>query len=638
MPIVMGTAGHIDHGKTTLVKMLTGIDCDRLSEEKKRGITIELGFAFLDFDDGSRLSVVDVPGHERFVKNMVAGATGIDFVLMVIAADEGIMPQTREHLDICSLLGVRTGIVALTKTDLVDEDWLEMVQEEVASSLEGTFLADCPIVPVSGRTGTGVDKLKQELGSLMAGFTSRRRSDLTRLPVDRVFTMKGHGTVVTGTLISGDLHLGEEVHIFPDGKNARVRGLQSHGSSVEGALAGRRTAINLQGVEVADVQRGQVVARPETLFPHDSWVVELTMLESSPLPLKHRKEIHFHYGSREILARIYLLDREKLMPGETAVCQMRFPSPQVGVYGDRVVLRSFSPLRTVAGGRVLSPAGHVVKRFSEGVAALKTLVADSSEDILNTQLELAGIEGVCFAELMTMSNLESKALEKVLGKMAGQQKAALFDKEDRRYVSGSLISSLEESLHCFLMEFHARESMKPAIPRSELATSWGRDIPLKLFHLIVERSLKKGTVVVDQQGVRLSEHKVSLASDTALVREMLLKAYKEGGIRPPNLKDALEPTGLNLREAAPVLQVLRDQGELIRINDDMYYHTGALDELKSRVIHFFSDHEEMSARDFKGMTNLSRKYLIPVLEFFDKEKLTVRIGDVRHLRKSRAAE
>lgn len=633
MPVVMGTAGHIDHGKTTLVKALTGIDCDRLSEEKKRGITIELGFAFLDFEDGSRLSVVDVPGHEKFVKNMVAGAAGIDFVLLVIAADEGIMPQTREHLDICSLLGIRTGMVALTKTDMVDEEWLEMVQEEVAAYLEPTFLSGCAIVSVSGRTGEGVAELKKELAALKAGFAAKRRSDLARLPVDRVFTMKGHGTVVTGTLVSGSLQVGEDVQLFPDDRTARVRGLQSHGISVEQAPAGRRTAVNLQGVDVADMQRGQVLARPGTLFPHDSWVVELSLLESSPLPLKHRKEIHFHHGAREVLARIHLLDRDKLMPGETAICQMRFPTPLAGVYGDRVVLRSFSPLRTIAGGRILSPSAHAIKRFSPAVDGLAVLTSDSPEEVILGQLGLAGANGVSFAELMTMSDLESKALEKHLGTMAGQQKVALFDKEERRYVSGALVAGLQDSLLAFLADFHARESMKPGMARGEIASSWGRGLPAKLFHLVVERLVKKGDVVADQQVLRLKDHKVSLASDTELVRETLLQAYEKGGIRPPNLKDALEPTGMSPREAAPVLQVLRDQGELVRINEDMYYHAPALEDLKNRVRGFFADHEEMSARDFKDMTDLSRKFIIPVLEFFDKEKLTVRVGDVRHLRK-----
>jgi selenocysteine-specific elongation factor len=630
----MGTAGHIDHGKTTLVKALTGIDCDRLSEEKKRGITIELGFAFLDFEDDSRLSVVDVPGHERFVKNMVAGAAGIDFVLLVIAADEGIMPQTREHLEICSLLGIDTGMVALTKTDMVDEEWLEMVQEEVASYLEPTFLGGTPIIPVSAHTGQGVPELRAELKKLMDRFAPRRRSDLARLPVDRTFTMKGYGTVVTGTLISGNFKVGDDVVLYPDETPARIRTLQSHGQGVEVAPAGRRTAVNLQGLEVQDVSRGEILARPGTMFPSEVWDIELTMLESSPRALKHRKEVHFHHGSREIMARIYLNDRDKLAPGETAVCQVRFTQPLASVYGDRIVLRSFSPLRTIAGGRVLSPVGHKVKRFSDAQKKLEALTAESPEEVIAAQLDLAGPQGRSFAELLTMTDLESKALEKTLNGMAGKQLALMFDKDERRYAYGPLVSELMEGLVAWLGEFHRKQSMKPGVQRGELASTWGRKLPAKLLHLVLERLMKKGDVVGDQEILRLKDHKVSLASDTAKVRELILGAYEKGGIRPPNLKDVLEPTKMDFKQAAPIFRHLQDEGKLVKIKEEMYYHAPALEDIRNRIIRFFDDNDEMDAQDFKGITDLSRKYAIPVLEHFDKQRLTVRVGDVRKLRKS----
>jgi selenocysteine-specific elongation factor len=637
MPVIMGTAGHIDHGKTTLIKALTGIDCDRLSEEKKRGITIELGFAFLDLgtggDAGERLGIVDVPGHEKFVKNMVAGATGVDFVMLVIAADEGIMPQTREHLEICQLLGVTTGLVALTKTDMVDPEWLEMVQEEVENYLEPTFLGGAPVIPVSSHTGQGLDQLRDALRALIAGFKPRRRSDLFRLPVDRVFTMKGHGTVVTGTMVSGSISLGEDVLLYPGGTASKVRGLQSHGETVETAQAGRRTAINLHGLEVDDIRRGDVVARPGTLFPSDVWDIELTVLESCRRSLKHRKEIHFHHGAREVLARIYLLDRDELKPGETALCQARFKEPLAGVYGDRVVLRSFSPLRAIAGGRVVGPRGHKVKRFSDQLAILNELTAEAPETVAATQLELAGAMGVTFNELLTMTNLESKALDKTLGVLGGQQKAILFDKESRRYAGGQVVQGLADGLLAWLVAFHKKDSMKPGVQRGELASSWGKALPPRLFHFIVERLLKKGDVVAEQEILRLKDHSVSLASDQEAVRAALTTAYEQGGATPPNLKDVLEPLGLDFKQAAPVLKLLQDQGVLVRVKDDMYYHGPALTAISGAIVGFFDSHQEMSAPDFKDLTGLSRKYLIPVLEYFDREKLTVRVGDVRHLRK-----
>ncbi len=633
MPVIMGTAGHIDHGKTTLVKALTGIDCDRLSEEKKRGITIELGFAHLDLGNDLRLGIVDVPGHEKFVKNMVAGATGVDFVTLVIAADEGIMPQTREHLEICQLLGVTTGLVALTKTDMVDAEWLEMVEEEVASYLEPTFLGGAPIIPVSAHTGDGLDDLKDAIRTLLGEFKPKRRSDLFRLPVDRVFTMKGHGTVVTGTMISGSISVGDDVILFPKGNETKVRGLQSHGETVETAQAGRRTAMNLHGLEVDDIKRGDVLARPGSLYPSDVWDIELTVLESSHIPLKHRREIHFHHGAREVLARIYLLDRDELMPGDTAVCQVRFTEPLAGVYGDRIVLRSFSPLRAFAGGTIIGPVGHQVKRFSDKVESLKTLTSDEPADVAAAQLELAGPAGLTFSELLIMTNLESKALEKTLGVLSGQQKAILFDKETRRYGGGELAQSLSESLLLFLDEFHKKDSMKPGVQRGELASSWGKELPAKFFHFIVERLLKKGDVVAEQEVLHLKGHKVSLASDQEKVREAIVAAYTKGGFTPPNLKDVLEPLGMDFKQASPVFRLLQDQGVLVRVKDDMYYHASALADIKAKILGFFESNKEMSAPDLKDLTGLSRKYLIPVLEFFDKEKLTVRVGDVRHLRK-----
>lgn len=633
MPVIMGTAGHIDHGKTTLVKALTGIDCDRLSEEKKRGITIELGFAHLDLGDGNRLGIVDVPGHEKFVKNMVAGAAGVDFVTLIIAADEGIMPQTREHLEICQLLGVQTGLVALTKTDMVDEEWLEMVEEEVAAYLEPTFLGGAPIVPVSATTGEGLEKLKDAIRGMLKEFKPKRRSDLFRIPVDRVFTMKGHGTVITGTMVSGSISVGEDVVLYPKGLESKVRGLQSHGETVDTAQAGRRTAANLHGLEVDDIKRGDVVARSGSLFPSDVWDIELTVLKSSHLPLKHRREIHFHHGAREVLARVHLLDRDELLPGETAVCQVRFSEPLAGVYGDRIVLRSFSPLRAFAGGRVVGPRGHAVKRFSSKVELLKGLTAEAPEEVAAMQLELAGVEGVSFDELLTMTNLQSKALEKTLGVLGGQQKAVLFDKDMRRYAGGQLVNELEDSLLVFLDAFHKKDSMKPGVVRGELASSWGQEMPTKLFHFVVERLLKKGDVVAEQEVLRLKDHTVSLASDQEKVRSTVLEAYERGQMMPPNLKDVLEPLGMDFKQAAPVFRLLQDQGQLVRVKDDMYYHVPALHQIKEKILGFFADNQEMSAPDLKALTGLSRKYLIPVLEYFDREKLTVRVGDVRHLRK-----
>lgn len=633
MPVIMGTAGHIDHGKTSLVRALTGIDCDRLGEEKRRGITIELGFAYLDLPGVDRLGIVDVPGHERFVKNMVAGAAGIDFVTLVIAADEGVMPQTREHLEICSLLGTETGLVALTKVDMVDEELLELVQEDISEFLKGTFLEGAPVMPVSSHTGQGIPELRAKLAEIAASFKPRRRTDLFRLPIDRIFSMKGYGTVITGTLVAGSVAVGQDILVYPQGKPSKVRNIQVHGRAAEKASAGQRTAVNLAGLEVEELERGQVLALPGTLFPSTTWDVELTLLKSSPRPLKHRKEVHFHHGSREVLARVYLLDRDQLMPGETCACQLRFEESLVGVYGDRVVLRSFSPLRTIGGGKLINPLGRKVKRHSEQVAVLHGLAKGEPEELALGQLLLAGPEGLSFAQLVTMTNLETRALDKLLGQLGGQQKALMYDKDGRVYVSGALLDELCASAVAFVAGYHRKNPLKPGLSRGELASDWGKGLPAKLFHFVMERLLKKGELVAEQEVLRLPGHKVSLASDEARMRSSILAAYEQGGITPPNLKDVLDPLGVDFKAAAPVFKHLQDQGELLKIKEDMYFSRSAMAKLQELIVGFFGSHEEMGPPDFKDLTGLSRKYAIPVLEYLDKEKVTVRVGDKRRLRK-----
>jgi selenocysteine-specific elongation factor len=638
MPVIMGTAGHIDHGKTTLIKALTGIDCDRLAEEKKRGITIELGFAFMDLPGGARLGVIDVPGHERFVKNMVAGAAGVDFVTLVIAADEGVMPQTREHLDICTLLGVTTGVVALTKSDMVDADWLAMVTDDVRAELAGTFLADAPIFPVSSHTGQGLPELRAALAALVEGFAPKRRSDLARLPIDRVFTLKGYGTVVTGTLIAGTFRVGDDVRLFPSEKRSKIRSLQSHGEKVEESPAGRRTAVNLASLEVEDVERGEVLALPGTLFPDASWEVELSCLAGAPRGIKHRTEVHFHHGTREILARVHLLDRDKLEPGQTAVCQIRFPDPMVGVHGDRVVVRSGAPLRTMAGGRLLSPMSRKVKRFDEATAAtLAELATATGGALVALQLRRAGVDGLGFQRLMTLTDLESKALDKVLSALGDKGETALVDregKEGRHYVHGSVIADLAASLLEAVAAYHKREPLKLGLSRSELASTWGKALSPKLFHLVVERQLRAGKLATEQDVLRLPTHKVSLASDQAKLRATLLTAYQGGGLTPPNVKDILEPLELTFKEAQPVYKVLQDEGLIVKAQENMYFCAAAIKGLIEKVqAYYAAGAADMGPAEFRELTGLTRKFLIALLEYLDKEKITVRVGDKRQLRK-----
>ncbi len=637
MPVVMGTAGHIDHGKTTLVKALTGIDCDRLGEEKRRGITIELGFAFMALPQNRRLSIVDVPGHEKFVKNMVAGASGIDFVMLVIAADEGVMPQTREHLEICALLGITNGLVVLTKVDMVDEEWLALVQEDVREFLVGSFLEDAPVFLVSAASGQGLDALQTYLAEKELSLQPERRSDLFRLPVDRVFTMRGHGTVVTGTMISGSVALGDDLELAPLGRRAKVRGLQSHGTTVELAPAGYRTALNLAGLEVEDIRRGDVLVLPGTLYPATVWAVRMTCLSSAPTPLKNRTEVHFHHGAREIQARVYFMDRDALMPGETCVCQVHFPETMAGVFGDRCVVRAFSPLRTVAGGVVVHPASSALRRkdaqFMEKKALLEELATAGAERRIVVHLALAGESGCSFRRLRVLTGMESKELEKALGKLGSAGQAFVFDKEARRYVWGETMERLGSSCTVFLRAYHAKEPLRPGLARGELASGWGRGLPPRLVHFIIERLVRTGAVMLEQDIIRLPGHTVSLAADQQGIREALVAAYCKGGTAPPNMKDVLEPLGVTTKEVAQVFTLLRSEGILIRVKDDMYYHTDALAALQGQLMDWFATNEDIGPNEFRELTGLSRKYVIPLLEYFDRERVTMRVADRRVLRK-----
>ncbi len=630
--LVMGTAGHIDHGKTSLVKALTGVDTDRLVEEKKRGITIELGFAHLDLAPGRRLGVVDVPGHERFVKNMVAGASGVDFVLLVVAADEGVMPQTREHLEICQLLGVESGLVALTKADMVDEELLELAAEDVQAALHGTFLEDAPLIPVSSHTGQGVETLRQALLETADACQPQGRSDLARLPVDRVFTLKGHGTVVTGTLISGEFVSGEEVVLYPREKVSKVRGLQSHGESVERAPAGRRTAVNLAGLEVAEVRRGDTLARPGSLFPQLAWDLEITCLASSPRPLRHRAEVHFHHGAAEIMARLYFFDREKLAPGETALAQARFTEPFPAVSGDRFVARSFAPLRTVAGGRVINPFGRRVRRRADDLETLSQLATAEGEAGVVARLQRAGPPGMTFAELQAATGAASKPLEKMLQTLSGQREATLFDKESRRYAAAGVCETLMEKALAFLEVFHRKDPAAPGATRGAVTQAM-RPAPPKLAHILLERLVKEERVALEQDRLRLPGHTATLGADGESVAEAIAEQYREAGTQPPNLKDVLEKHSLSAKEATPALTRLTGEGTLVRVKEDMYFDASAVASLVAAVRRYFETAEDLGPGEFRELTGLSRKYAIPLLEWLDKEKITMRVGDRRLLRR-----
>lgn len=640
MPVVMGTAGHIDHGKTTLVRALTGIECDRLGEEKERGITIELGFAFMPLPDGDRVSLIDMPGHERFIRNMVAGTAGIDFVMLVIAADEGVMPQTREHLEICQLLGVSHGLVALTKIDTVDADWLEMVRDDVQTFLQGSFLEDAPIYSVSSQTGEGLDTLRQGIYEASQKYSPQRRTDLPRLPVDRVFTLHGHGTIVTGTLLSGAFELGQNLVLMPSGKTSRVRGLQSHGKSVEKAQMGFRTAANLPALEVADIDRGEVLTLPDRLVPATTWIVDLHCVPSSPRALRQRLPVHFYHGTKQVQARLLFRDREKLQPGERALCQIQFDEPMVGVSGDRFVIRCYSPLQTVAGGKVVYPL-HMPLHKRDTMYARKlellTQLAEKDEemalaDVLAIHLELAGTAGVTITTLSVLINEETGKLEKAAQGLSTKQQAFLVDKEERLYIACASVESLGEDCLGWIEDFHKREKLKSGVGRNALVSGWGKNIDPKLVHFVLNRLQQQGKIAIEGDIVRLVGHTIVLQGDTSDLYNNIMGIYTKAGNTPPNLKDVLEELNVTSKAASPVLSLLQQRGDLVKVSDIIYYAGVELEKIKDQIRVWFETHDDLTLADLRDLCGVSRKYCVALLEYFDAVRFTLRTGDKRILR------
>jgi selenocysteine-specific elongation factor len=634
--IILGTAGHIDHGKTSLIKAVTGTNTDRLKEEKLRGITIELGFASLDLPSGRHLGIVDVPGHEKFVKNMVAGATGIDMVAMVIAADEGVMPQTREHMEICSLLGVEHGLVALTKIDMIDEEWLELVQEDIREFVAGTFLEDKAIVPVSSANGEGIDAFVAALDDLSGRIPERSSSNLFRLPVDRVFSMKGFGTVITGSLMSGKVKVGDNVMIYPSKISSKVRGVQVHGESVETAHSGMRTAINFQGLEKASIERGQVLSTAHALLPSYMVDVSLHYLESNKKKIKNRSRVRLHTGTSEIMGNLILLEQEGLNPGEDTVAQIRLDAPVAVVRDDRFVLRSYSPVKTIGGGQVLNPVAEKHKRFRpEVVEGLKGLLTHDPGDVIAYHVMAAGVRGVSFSALMIMTNLSEKPLDKYLQTMLSRRDVLQIDKEQRLFIHKTGFEDLQKNMTTYLQAYHEKNPLKSGMPKEELKSKLPATVGTKAFTMALNQTIADKIIAQEGDSVNLTTHKVSLGEDQAGMKKKISGIYLENGLQPPYFKEVVNRLDYNASHAKDVLMILVAEGVLIKAKEDLYFHTEPMNGLKEKLITFLQTHGEITTPQFKEMTQASRKYVIPLLEYFDAKHVTLRVGDSRKLRQQR---
>lgn len=630
---VLGTAGHVDHGKTSLIKALTGTDTDRLKEEKERGITIELGFASLALPCGHTLGIVDVPGHEKFIKHMVAGAAGIDLVLMVIAADEGIMPQTKEHLQICSLLGITTGLVALTKIDLVEKDWLELVRSEITDYLQDTFLAEAPIVPVSAVKETGIPELLAETDKIVSRLQEKNDDGIFRLPVDRIFTMKGFGTVVTGTLISDKIKVGEDVQILPENISTRIRGIQVHNQPTEEAFSGQRTALNLQGIDKATLARGNVLVRPQTLRPTKRLDVFFEYLASNTRKLKNRSLVRLHTGTTEIMTRIVLLNADELSPGEKSFAQLILADEDVVVAGDHFVLRSYSPVTTIGGGRILDPLPGKHKRKNKKILDdLQILQSGALPEKISVLLERAGFNGINVRSLAFRLGIHVKKIREALEKLFSDRQAILLSGDDTTALSSHLYAQLEDLLMKSLADYHQNNPLKEGISKEELKAALAGTVSAKLFNMVLASLGKRNLIASDKDNVRLASYLVQLAGEEDALRRSIASTYTQAGLTPPSLADVLNGFKDRKIKAQNIVKLMIKDGELIKINEDLCFTGEALTRLREEYKAQLVRDGQATPATFKDLTGLSRKYIIPLMEYFDTSKLTVRVGDHRILR------
>jgi selenocysteine-specific elongation factor len=640
--VIVGTAGHIDHGKTALVKALTGIDADRLEEEKRRGITIDIGFAHLELPAANgevlRLGFVDVPGHERFVRNMLAGIGGIDLVLLVIAADESIKPQTREHFDICRLLSVRRGITVLTKADLVDSETLDVVKLEVEEFLRGSFLdpEHSPIIPVSAITGAGLSDLRHALTKIASEVSAKDSSAIPRLPIDRVFTMKGFGTVTTGTLISGTIRKEDELEVFPSAKHVRVRGVQVHGKSAEQALAGERTALNLAGVSTEDLARGMTLAPPSTFKSTSRVDVALTLLPSAK-PLKNRARVHFHAYTSETVATVILKAADNIDAAhlckerkdgaptfnqESMFAQLRLAEPVLLLPGDRFIIRQFSPVVTIGGGVVLDamPMPRSGKSLTEGF--LQILAKGEPESILTARIARRSDQGLSIEQAIAETGLRREIVLSHLG--APVSKGTILRIGDL-FVHMDAVQRLKTGLQHRVAEFHKQNPLVAGISKEALR----ENLELAVFSAILDMLVREKKLTVSGDIVHLHGHGVVMKDEEAESKKIIENAFASAGLKVPALKDVLAGLKVDKVRAQKIVTLLLRDKVLVKISEDLIFHRDALEALRRNLIADKAKSPKIDVARFKDMTGVSRKYAIPLLEYLDRERVTKRVGDGR---------
>ena len=626
--VIVGTAGHIDHGKSTLVEALTGTHPDRLAEEKRRGITIDLGFAFLE-ENGVRFGFVDVPGHERFVSNMLAGAAGIDVLLLVIAADESIKPQTREHFDICRLLGVKRGVVALTKSDMVESETLELVRMEAEEFLRGSFLEKAPLVPVSAKTGAGLGELKKALSEAAASASAKDAARYFRLPIDRAFAMKGFGSVVTGTLISGSVGPGDEVELFPSGERLRVRGVQSGGKAVERATPGQRTAVNLAGIEHTALERGMVLASPGKFRNTRRIDVRLELLPSAR-KVKQGTRVHFHAGTAETIAELFFHGEKEVPPGASALANLKLQEEVLVLPGDHFIVRQFSPVVTVGGGAVLDPlARRPMLRDTGRAAFLETLERQDDGETLAAMTERA-LLGLGYEEIVARTGWTEEEIQAALENLRGTGRVRTVSTEPVVLVSGKLFEDVRKKIIERVERFQRENPLLPGIAREDLRASLGKRVRGETFRAALEELTGEKKLDVRGEVVKKAGSEIALLPEEARAKEQIETAFASAGLAVPSVKEVLAKLAVEGRRAEKLLQILLREKSLVRVSPELVFHRQALAQLKEQLAAYKkAKGDRISVPAFKDLTGITRKYAIPLLEYLDREHVTRRAGDER---------
>lgn len=636
--VIIGTAGHIDHGKTTLIRALTGKDTDRLKEEKERGISIELGFTYFDLPSGRRAGIIDVPGHERFIKNMLAGVGGIDVVLLVVAADEGVMPQTKEHLNILTLLKIKKGIIVLTKTDMVDEEWLEIIKEQIKEDVADTFMEEAAIIPVSSVTGEGLDKLVREIDRVTEIVEPKDTDKPFRLPVDRVFSISGFGTIVTGTLISGTIREGDKVMIYPKKLESRVRTIQIHDVGVSAAEAGQRVAMNLAGIKLEEITRGDVVAAIDSMEPTYMFDARLELLKDAERSISNRDRLRIYHGSAEVFGRVVLLDREELLPGESAFVQMRLEEEIACLKDDRFVIRFYSPMITIGGGTILDPNPPKRKRFKEDIIEELTIKEKGNlEDVIEQLLlKLSEVYPDAVSIAKAAGNISIENCNSVLEKLEEQKIIKTFKtNEGIFYVHNEFLEDLEQKVKIVLNDFHKKNPLKKGMSKEELRSKVLQSTKQKICDELFGYLVSNRVIKINEQSVSLWDFKVKLSDEQEKIRKLIMNIYHENKYNPPKYKDLVIMLKLQDKSVAPVFNSLISDGELIKVDQDTVFSSEAIKEAKDMLVNFIKENKSIQLGEFRDLLGTSRKYAMAILDYFDQNKITKRVEDKRILYSSK---